>query len=226
MPQLPSTTTDLYPTNSILKPLETIESKSLQQYSWGAIIIWFQERLAIASFDKGRRLFSAKFLKLVEGFLMNDRLYAYGLYAAEKRKTIDHKVQVIIGKENILQATCSCEAGKSYNAACKHVAALCFCIEHYALSGTIVQSISKTSLPQTWSKPSQGRNAKTGTTFELLNISPPVIPPLHSSLDDLMNICIASGVQSAILYNRKANMNAYIIDHNYTRDPLACFNSH
>lgn len=58
---------------------------------------------------------------------------------AEQKKNYEYKVQLVIIKTNlkngIYQANCECPAGTGWSAACKHVAALCYSLEYFSISG-------------------------------------------------------------------------------------------
>lgn len=87
---------------------------------------------------KGRILAMQRFIKYTKVFVTNNYVYIMANCCAEQRKTQEYGIKMVIRKNpniNIHQANCLCPAGSGWSAACKHIAALCFSLEYFSVTG-------------------------------------------------------------------------------------------
>ena len=106
----------------------------------------------MTSMKAGRALAIRKFIKCIQIHTLQDEnsvICVKALCAAAASKNVDYIPKIMMdGTGRNLQAHCTCPAGSGWSAACKHIAALVFNIEHYSLCCETMELISKTSKPQ------------------------------------------------------------------------------
>lgn len=203
-------------------PLQQCNNKDLEGISMTSINEWFTARQATASLKKGRQLFHEKFLKCTETFKMTNMVYIKSMCSAQTSKNVDYLVQTLVHKKDIIQASCQCAAGAGLNAACKHLAALFYCIEHYQGCGIVHEAISRTNTAQQWKMPPKGKKPDPMTSFEIGKGGKPNMEKESViTMDILQNIMIQNNVNSPLLLNRNCNLNAYALDHDYFNEPLS-----
>lgn len=178
-----------FPKNVVFEPLELMNKSKLEWFTPATIVYYFDERSAAKGHKQGRKLFLCDFLKNVTHHANDGDIYISGKCSAETKKNKDYRVAAHLNVSNrtICKAECECVAGKGPNAACKHVGALMYGLEHYAVTGTfsnfiVTTSSSKilflgnvkqnetcTDLQQKWHKPSRaGRNLDKVSVDELV----------------------------------------------------------
>lgn len=119
-------------------PLEKLKPHPLKWLSANAIDLYFNDRMAAKGNEKGRRLFMCGFLKNCTFHQNGDDIYFCAMSCAEMKKTKDYEVRAHINclQCDIMKAQCQCPAGQGFSAACKHVSALMYAIEYYAVTGS------------------------------------------------------------------------------------------
>lgn len=120
------------------EPLEKLKPHPLKWLSANAIDLYFNDRMAGKGNEKGRRLFMCGFLKNCTFHQNGDDIYFCAMSCAEMKKTKDYEVRAHINclQCDIMKAQCQCPAGQGFSAACKHVSALMYAIEYYAVTGS------------------------------------------------------------------------------------------
>lgn len=121
-------------------PLEKLSSKVLQWLSKTSIDLYFNERMAAKGNEKGRKLFMCDFLKNCRFHEKKDDIFIRATCCAEMKKSLEYDVNVHINVREclIMKAQCQCPAGVGPGAACKHVSALLYAIEYYAVTGELL----------------------------------------------------------------------------------------
>lgn len=137
-------------------PLEKLERGVLEWLSPTSITLYFDERLGRKGFEKGRLLFMCAFVKSCEFYKDNENIFFIAICSAEMKTNTDYEVKIHIHSHRceILKAQCQCPAGAGPGAACKHVSAVLFSIEFYAVTGTsfIIVSINKNAFEMRFRK--------------------------------------------------------------------------
>ncbi len=224
VPELPESTSDLFPPS--LGPFDLIDKAELNHFDLDTISAWFSQRLACASQKHGRNLFLATFVKCLEGTAAHGKLFLSALCAAETRRNEEYKVRVLINgiphSPNITQATCECAAGEGWTAACKHIAAVCYAVEHYRGTGVLMQLVSKTQQEQTWHRPPKGRQAPYMTAAQIAGgVRTDVPTKLTLTMDAVVMAAINSRLTPSLLsLTSPANLMAYCKDHAYCKEQL------
>lgn len=134
---LPSHQCPPFPELDLWTNLGEAPKESFSQINLNTISVLFDERKAGGSESNGRRLLHQKFLKNIFVATVDEFLFLKCFCSAEMRKNVDHQPKVVFSKLNghLVKAECSCSAGTTPNAACKHVSALAYAIEHYNITG-------------------------------------------------------------------------------------------
>lgn len=121
---------------------------------------WFADKHATSgSQAKGRNLALNSFIKMISSARVNGSsdVFVKAICYAEKTKnkvyTLYIVVEIVAGI--IKQCTCACPAGNGFEAACKHVSAVLYGVEHYRQTGKSLERISCTSKLQTWHVPNR-----------------------------------------------------------------------
>ena len=119
------------------EPLEKLPIDKLQWISQAVIDMYFNERKSSKGNIKGRRLFMCNFLKDCKFYKKDDNIYFIALCSAEMKKDVDYDVKIHVNYREceIMKSYCRCPAGKGFSAACKHVIALLYGLEYYAVTG-------------------------------------------------------------------------------------------
>lgn len=102
------------------------------------IVDWFKNKLAMNSMRKGRPLAFNQFVIEVKCCFQSAQVdFFKSVCKAEMKTKVSYTSYIQVDKttNEILKANCMCAAGAGIEAACKHVAASLFVIEHYALTG-------------------------------------------------------------------------------------------
>lgn len=119
------------------EPLDKVEKNMLNWLTPSSINLYFDERKGLKGHEKGRKLFMCEFVKSIYQFVKGDDVFIVGKCSAEQKKSTDYEIKVHLNckERNIVKASCGCPAGIGPNAACKHVSALLYCVEHYGVTG-------------------------------------------------------------------------------------------
>lgn len=118
-------------------PLENLPCKLVQWLSKASIDMYFGERMAGKGNEKGRRLFMCDFLRSCQFHKANNEIYFRAQCCAEMKKSVEYDVNIHVNLSEcaIIKSQCQCPAGIGPGAACKHVSALLYAIEYYAVTG-------------------------------------------------------------------------------------------
>lgn len=122
--------------SSDLKPLSHLDQKMFCFVSVSLITEWFITKFAKSSLDKGLRLAQHNFIVKIHGKINDtgDILIAGTCYAEMTRhKTYTQKI--VFRNEFVNSSNCDCVAGAGNEAACKHVSAIMFGLQHYGSTG-------------------------------------------------------------------------------------------
>lgn len=180
---------------------------------------WFEHKFATTGSQiKGRRMALNNFLKMIHCYIScNKIIYLKGMCYAEKSKHTVYCVCVLLDKNGvIIQSNCLCPAGSGFEAACKHVAAVLYGVEHYGQTGKTLEFSSCTSKLQTWHVPTC---KKISNKLRVTDFFPEEnIFEKKPQTDDVVNRHINCRIPSSITETRNANMRAYFADHNYALD--------
>jgi len=222
---VPAKTKTVFPATDNFSPLKNLKKCDFQAVTLTVIDDWFDSRQASTSKDNGRVLCLTKFVKSVLVLKQGDLLLVKGRCAAQTKKSVEYGIKMVfsanIVEPGIYQAECQCAAGEGYSVACKHAAALAYCIEHYARSGDSLELVPCTSTLQSWHRPqAPGRNLTPKTIDEILGKPPLATDPSTEGTgnDALMNSLIASCTSTPILLLRAVNGAAYQNDYNFMLD--------
>lgn len=126
-----------FPEEKHFKPL--IECGKLNIISKKNINQWFAERHANKGLEKGRLLAIKLFVKYTKCCESMGMFFITAVCSAEQKKHTDYSIKMLCKAQAIQQATCTCPAGTGFSAACKHVSAVCFSLEHYTLTGNVIK---------------------------------------------------------------------------------------
>ncbi|KAJ6649017.1 hypothetical protein Bhyg_04249 [Pseudolycoriella hygida] len=204
------------------KPLEKLQPQILKWLSPKSIDLYFSERMASKGYDDGRKLFMCNFLKDVKFAKMENNLYISALCSAQMKKSIDYVIRLHLNTNEcaIVKSQCKCPAGVGPSAACKHVSAVLFGLEYYAVTGNVKQNESCTGKLQQWHKPkTPGRGLERTTVDEIMNV---VEPPIVPSYNITAFVCDAFSKAKPVspLFTKHCNLGAYLNDHKYCQKPL------
>lgn len=117
------------------KLTDIVQQNQLACVSLTSITNYFEERLAEASQKRGRILGLNKFASDVFVWVDSLDIFIRSKCCAEMRKKVQYDVKIHIHGSFINGTSCSCPAGLGWSAACKHVAAVLYILEHYAITG-------------------------------------------------------------------------------------------
>ncbi|KAK4882287.1 hypothetical protein RN001_005606 [Aquatica leii] len=145
-----------YPSDNYFKPLNL--SGDIKLLNFEAIQCWFLLRKAKKGMQRGRILAMKLFIKYTKIYQIGNFSYLKGKCCAEQKKTMEYNVQIKItninkNKYQINQCNCTCPAGTGWSAACKHVGAFCFSLEHFSITGKPQEYVSCTAQAVQWNKP-------------------------------------------------------------------------
>ncbi|XP_037041596.1 uncharacterized protein LOC119078358 isoform X2 [Bradysia coprophila] len=162
-----------FPTNMKSQPLENLDSKILEWLTPSVIAYYFSERLSTKGHDKGRKLFLCEFLKNISFVAKDNDVFISSVCSAETKKSTDYAVRVHLNckERTVIKANCECPAGSGKNASCKHVGAVLYGVEYFAVTGRVKQNGACTSQLQQWHMPRQkGRQLEAITVDKLMNV--------------------------------------------------------
>lgn len=224
VPEVVEASSELFP--AAMEPFELLDKDLLSNFDLDSISAWFSSRLASASQKHGRNLFLATFIKCMEGSSSDGKLFISAICAAETRRSEEYKVKLLLKgvphSPSIAQATCECAAGEGWSAACKHVAAVCYTVEHYRGTGVLLQLTSKTQQQQTWHRPPKGRQASHMTAAQLAKGACQDVPIQRQlTMNEVVMAAINSRLSPSLLtLTSPCNLQAFCIEHAYGKDPL------
>lgn len=149
------------------------------------------------------------FVKTIHCYISptNGFVYIKGMCYAEKTKHKVYCVCLLVDQTGvIIQCNCLCPAGSGFAAACKHVSAILYGIEHYALTGKSLECSSCTSKLQTWHVPTCKKSSNIlflNDFFPQGNISS---IDVNNQTDKLVNNFMNRKILSPLTAKRNANM--------------------
>lgn len=128
--------------SSELHPLCDFDHKLFNFVSVSVITDWFTTKHAKASLDKGLRLAQHNFIVRIQGKFNNPalQLLIAGICYAEMTRHKQYTVKLVFHNEITNSATCECVAGAGNQAACKHISAIMFGLQHYGSTGKYLTS--------------------------------------------------------------------------------------
>lgn len=137
VPVVPSEDFRDFPINAKYLPLEKLSTKPIQWISKAAIDLYFDARMANKGNEKGRRLFMCGFVKNCTFYENKNDVFFNAKCCAEMKKSVEYDVHIHVNNHDclVMKSKCGCPAGMGPNAACKHVGALFYGIEFYAITG-------------------------------------------------------------------------------------------
>ncbi|XP_050513297.1 uncharacterized protein LOC114327559 [Diabrotica virgifera virgifera] len=167
--------------------------------------------------EKGRILAMQLFIKYTQIAEDKDLLFILSKCCAEQKKTADYNLEMVIRKNKleICQSSCSCPAGTGYSAACKHIGALCFSLEHFSITGKVQELVSCTSESKTWNKP-PGRGITHMSIFQINNVEKTNVSQSQAYTDHIINSLINRNIFCNLTNSREVVNLAHDIDHSYT----------
>lgn len=117
--------------------MEKIPKSSFDWFTPSGIALYFEERLATKGHDQGRKMFMCEFLKSILQCIVGDDIFILGKCSAQTKKSVDYEINIHLNckERSIVKASCKCPAGIGPNGACKHVGAVLYGIDYYAITG-------------------------------------------------------------------------------------------
>ncbi|XP_031358887.1 uncharacterized protein LOC116182494 [Photinus pyralis] len=196
-----------YPNDALFKPLKDYTGNKVVNYK--AIRKWFLDRKANKGFDRGRILAMQLFIKYCKMYIdgSGSNIYIQASCCAEQKKSSEYKIKIKITKlqssHEITQANCSSPAGIGWSAACKHIGALCFSLEHFSVTGNDQEYVSCTSQQMCWNKPSEGRCVDVMSIFDITEQDRNDFIIDQAATDALVNCLINTNINCALINSGK-----------------------
>lgn len=186
-----------FPTGNFVQ-LEKLDNRKLEWLTPTVISEYFDQGKALKGNVKGRKLFMCEFVKAIECLEIGYDVFIDAKCSAQTKTSIDYGVKVHLDCQNrsMIKASCTCPAGAAPNAACKHVGAIIYAAEYYAVTGSIFKKLvylfglhcsslvkvkqnpSCTELPQRWHIPPAGRLLPKVSVDQMLKVESDKLPPV------------------------------------------------
>lgn len=100
------------------------------------ITMWFENKLATASFKRGRNLGLNGYVQQIIYLSDSNITFFKANVSAEMKKKQTYLCKIVFDeKSDVMQANCECPAGTGWVAACKHISATINVIEHFMQTG-------------------------------------------------------------------------------------------
>ena len=122
------------------------------------------------------------------------------------------------------QCSCTCPAGAGFLAACKHVAAILYALEHYGQSGKSIERKSCTSQLQMWHVPTS-KKVSTKLKLEHFFKKPKRITNNEAKEDSqskMLNAFINRRIPTVLTIKRNVNPVGFFNDHCYVKNLQSC----
>ncbi|XP_069678760.1 uncharacterized protein [Periplaneta americana] len=130
--------------------------------------------------DSGYRLFNDRFINFIKCYVNSSAVFIISQVKSEYTKNKKYEVKLVLNKSSIISgADCECVAGAGPKASCKHIAALCYALEHFSKSGEIKCSQTCTQVLQTFHRPANKKRTQSPIKAKDLPLAPDAQMPCH-----------------------------------------------
>lgn len=188
---------------------------------------WFADKFATTGSQmKGRKMALTNFVQSILCAINDSSICAKARCFAEKTVHKTYTILFIIEKVSggLQQCSCTCPAGAGFLAACKHVSAVLYALEHYSQTGKSLERTSCTSQLQMWHVPA---TKKDSTKLKIHDFYPkPILNTNNKVREDtqsrMLNAFINRRVPTVLTIERNVNPVGFFNDHCYVKNLEGC----
>lgn len=210
-----------------LKDLKTYSFAKFKHFTLKSIDDWFGDKFATSGSQmKGRKMALTNFVQSILCTINDSNICAKARCFAEKTVHKTYTVLFIIEKVSgiLQQCSCTCPAGAGFLAACKHVSAILYALEHYSQTGKSIERTSCTSQLQMWHVPSA---KKVTTKLKLQDFfKKPILKTNNEVREDtqskMLNAFINRRIPTVLTIKRNVNPVGFFNDHCYVKNLGSC----